>query len=484
VNYHGDIRLGDTIDVKFTTVNASGVPTTLAGTPVISAYVGNGTTEITAGVTLTVDFDARTGMHNVRVVATGANGFATATNVELVITTGTVGGVSVVGYCVGSFSIENRSAVMPVTPGRTLVVDAAGLADASVVKAGPTGAGVAVSAWSATRGLAGTALPAAAADAAGGLPTGPAAGLFAGISVLAQWLGLIAGKQTANATARTEVRATGAGGGTFDETSDSAEAIRDRGDAAWTTATGFSTHSAADVWAAGTRTLTSFGTLVADVAAAVWDKATSALTTAGSIGKKLADWAIHSAADVWAVATRRVSDATNITSTGGTTVPQTGDSFARIGAAGVSLSAIPDLAGVTTLLSRLTALRAAALDEVTAARMGALTDWIDGGRLDLIIDAVLAAAKNRVQKNTALAGFIFFMRDSTNHLAATGLTITAQRSLDGAALGACANAASEIGNGFYKIDLAAADLNANVVGLRLTAPGADDLAITLATQPT
>lgn len=28
-------------------------------------------------------------------------------------------------------------------------------------------------------------------------------------------------------------------------------------------------------------------------------------------------------------------------------------------------------------------------NEVTAARMGALTDWINGGRLDLIIDAIL-----------------------------------------------------------------------------------------------
>lgn len=42
----------------------------------------------------------------------------------------------------------------------------------------------------------------------------------------------------------------------YDNTTDSHEALRDRGDAAWTTATGFSTHSAADVWAAGTRTLT------------------------------------------------------------------------------------------------------------------------------------------------------------------------------------------------------------------------------------
>ena len=43
---------------------------------------------------------------------------------------------------------------------------------------------------------------------------------------------------------------------TFTATTDALEALRDRGDAAWITATGFSTHSAADVWAAATRTLT------------------------------------------------------------------------------------------------------------------------------------------------------------------------------------------------------------------------------------
>jgi len=47
-----------------------------------------------------------------------------------------------------------------------------------------------------------------------------------------------------------------AGSFTFDQTTDSNEALRDRGDAAWITATGFSTHSAADVWAVGTRSLT------------------------------------------------------------------------------------------------------------------------------------------------------------------------------------------------------------------------------------
>lgn len=115
MSYIGDFRLGDTFDTKFTTVNTSGVPTTLAGTPVISAYVGNSVTQITAGITLTVDFDTVTGLHNIRVVATSGNGYATASNYQLVITTGTVGGNSVVGYVVREFSIENRSTVSDVT---------------------------------------------------------------------------------------------------------------------------------------------------------------------------------------------------------------------------------------------------------------------------------------------------------------------------------------------------------------------------------
>jgi hypothetical protein len=51
--------------------------------------------------------------------------------------------------------------------------------------------------------------------------------LFTGITSLAEWLGLMAGKQTGNSTARTEVRATGAGSGTYDETTDALQALRD-----------------------------------------------------------------------------------------------------------------------------------------------------------------------------------------------------------------------------------------------------------------
>lgn len=73
--------------------------------------------------------------------------------------------------------------------------------------------------------------------------------LFTGITSLAQWLGLIAGKQVGNATARTELRATGAGAGTYDETTDSLEKLQADVAALWTTAL---TESYAADGAAGT----------------------------------------------------------------------------------------------------------------------------------------------------------------------------------------------------------------------------------------
>jgi hypothetical protein len=106
-DYHGDIALGSTIDIPFPT-KLNGVMTTLGGSPAISAYVDNGTTEITAGITLTVDHDGRTGRNLIRVVATSGNGFASGTNVSLDITTGTVAGVNVIGP-VACFSIDNRN---------------------------------------------------------------------------------------------------------------------------------------------------------------------------------------------------------------------------------------------------------------------------------------------------------------------------------------------------------------------------------------
>lgn len=144
--YLGDFRLGDTLDFKFCTVQSTGAPTTLAGSPVISAYPSNSTTQLTAGITLSVDFDSVTGLNNVRVVASSGNGYLTATNYEMVITTGTVNSVSAVGYVVGTFSIENRSAIMPTTATRTLDVSSTGEAGVDWANVGSPSTSVSLSA--------------------------------------------------------------------------------------------------------------------------------------------------------------------------------------------------------------------------------------------------------------------------------------------------------------------------------------------------
>lgn len=113
---------------------------------------------------------------------------------------------------------------------------------------------------------------------------------------------------------------------------DTLEAIRDRGDAAWVTATGFSTHSAADVWAVGTRVLTAGTNII----------------LAKGVG--VTGFNDLSAAQVNAEADTAISDAALAT------------------AANLALVQ----ADTTAILNDTQELQ---------------TDWDDGGRLDLILDS-------------------------------------------------------------------------------------------------
>ena len=308
--YIGDFRLESTFDLKFTTIaNSTGAPTILDGSPVISAYVGNSTTQITAGITLTVDFDGVTGLNNVRVVATGANGYATASNYQLVITTGTVGGTSVVGYVVGQFSIENRSALMPTVAARTLDVSAGG-------EGGVDWANI-------------------------GSPT------------------------TANNLSATNI----------------------------------------DV-----------DQIVASVSGAVGSVTGAVGSVTGSVG--------------------------SVVGAVGSVTGAVGSVTGNVGG-----NVVGSVASVTA-----------------AVTVGTNNDKTGYSLLNPVA----------LKKNTALTAFMFLMLDSTDHVTPkTGLTVTATRSLDGAAFAACANAVSEVSNGWYKLNLDATDTNANVIAFKFTATGAD-----------
>lgn len=236
----------------------------------------------------------------------------------------------------------------------------------------------------------------------------------------------------------------------------------------------------------------------AEVADAVWDEANADHVAAGSTGKALSDINTNAAA-IKAKTDNLPSDPADASVVAG-----------LIAAVEAKVDIIDDF-----LDTEIAAILAAVDTEVAAIKAktdNLPTDPADQsileGKIDIIddfldteiaaikaktdsltftvanqVDARVVAGQIVVKKNTALAAFMFVMTDSTTHVPTTGLTVTAQRSIDGAAFGACANAVAEVASGVYKIDLAAADLNGNVIMLRFTAASADDQLLTVLTQP-
>jgi len=119
-----------TLNHKFTTRALTGIPTVLAGSPVISVYKGSATatekTSAEAYITLTVDFDSVVGCNHILIDLSGDAFFATGEDYQIVLTTGTVDGVSVVGETIATFSIENRF-MRGTDSANTTVPDAAGV---------------------------------------------------------------------------------------------------------------------------------------------------------------------------------------------------------------------------------------------------------------------------------------------------------------------------------------------------------------------
>jgi hypothetical protein len=106
------------------------------------------------------------------------------------------------------------------------------------------------------------------------------------------------------------------------------------------------------------------------------------------------------------------------------------------------------------------------------------------GTGELSLSSGRVALQSGIRKNQAIANFPFLMTDSTNHNPAAGLTVSGSRSIDGGAFGSGTIAnMTEVGNGVYQCDLGAGDLNGDTIVFRFTASGADDLVVTLVTDP-
>lgn len=389
--YLGDFAVGTTFDFCFTTRRFStGATFTLAGTPSLAAYEDNSLTQITAGLTLTVDFDAITGLNHVRVVASGANGYEAGKSYSVTIAAGTVDSVSVVGEVVGYFTLER---------------------DATFARVGaPAGASIAAdlvviddfvdnieSRLGTPSDLGGGATVAAnLADIEGQTDDIGAAG--AGLSAIpwnAAW----------DAEVESEVDdALGGGTGT------ALTAIP--WNAAWDAEVESEVTDGLSAYDPPTR-----AELTSDINSliAILDEAeilvrttiatlasqTSFTLTAGSADNSAYVGAMAIITDVSTAAQKAVgliSAYTGATKT--VTLKADPGIFTMAATDKITILAVPKSlpAGLADGAGGLPISDAGGLDldtklantnEITAARMGALTDWIDGGRLDLIIDAIL-----------------------------------------------------------------------------------------------
>lgn len=114
MNYLGDYSEDATIDFMWNTTDGSGASITRATNGTISVYKANGTTQSTAGVTDTEDFDSLTGVHHCRIDLSSDAFYAVGNDYNVVLSGATIDGQTV-NAVLKTFSIENRFDEVDVT---------------------------------------------------------------------------------------------------------------------------------------------------------------------------------------------------------------------------------------------------------------------------------------------------------------------------------------------------------------------------------
>lgn len=383
-NNLGDYAASTVIYGKFTTYRPStGAPFTLAGTPSLAVYKDNSTTQSTTGVTLTVDFDAVTGLHHFA-IDTSADGsfYSAGSNFDIVIAAGTVDSVSVVGSVVGSFSIAKTAALRPTTAGRTLDVSSGGEAGIDWANVGsPT----------TTLNLSGTSTKALEPTTAGRTldvaSTGEAGIDLGNINFPAGAVAPFGIADSGTLQAATSNTATIRAGASFGDNVLAGATLVITGG----TGVGQAVLIASNVGATDVLTLSGTFTVTPD------NTSTYTLfnTAAGSGGGGA------TAADVWAYATRTLSAATNLTSTG-VAVPITGGRVdASIGAYQTGLTPLqPTVSGRTLDVS------AGGEAGIDWANIGSPTTAVNLSGTNIDTDQVVASVSGAVGSVTGAVGSV------------------------------------------------------------------------------
>ena len=110
--YVGDYAEDDTVYFIWHTAQADGASVTRTVDGTVAVFIDGGTTEITDGVTDTEDFDGKTGLHLCTIDLSSSASYATGKDYNVVCTGMTIDTIANVNACIGSFSIENRTATL------------------------------------------------------------------------------------------------------------------------------------------------------------------------------------------------------------------------------------------------------------------------------------------------------------------------------------------------------------------------------------
>jgi len=405
--YLGDFPLAGTVEFGFNTRTLANVPITLAGAPTIAVYKAAATSALTLDPAPVLDeaLGAVVGLHHVTVSLADAD--FTAGEYKVVLSAGTVDGVSVVGTVLAHFSINNRTeaavatelAKVPKSDGTAtwndtakatlqaeandalvannldhLALTATGGTDMTTEVADNTvlsrilGNGDTSTFVPSTDGLhaAGVDLDAILFDTGttldGRIPAALTSNGNMKCSLIEIMTVALTGTAAQIAAAFIKFFDKAAPTGTINSLPDAVPGatgglpttngtkvsqtvdLTSGQSIAVSDKTGFS------LSATGADAITSTSTFAVAMAAAAWNALTSGMVTVGSVGKKLADWVVG----------------TIDTYTGNT--KQTGDAYALLGTVHTDIDAI--LADTNELQ----------------------TDWANGGRLDLLLDTASAGA--------------------------------------------------------------------------------------------
>ena len=107
-DYYGDFTVGSVIRIKFNTLSQALVPTTPSISPAFAIYK-NSTTEITAGIIPSVDYDGKAGFHLLVIDTSADPAYVAGEDYDIVFSAGTVDSKDLTRVKLKSFSLENRN---------------------------------------------------------------------------------------------------------------------------------------------------------------------------------------------------------------------------------------------------------------------------------------------------------------------------------------------------------------------------------------